>query len=234
MTGKRLRTQIGVVALIAAAVIAALVISGEQGRNVREAAYNLGGISAVVRLTDGGRVCEAPVAADGEFQRLVFWSSGAGSKALVSVHQGKTPNTPTLALGILESGAAAPGENVAELTQAVPAARDLSVCVKAVRGAVTLFGGQPEYLSNSSGPTYGAPVISGFQPKSEFWLQAWSARPRGIWSALSLAFHRMSLFRPHWVGAWTFWILLFGVVAGFPLLGLAIWFAVKAERVDEV
>ena len=32
------------------------------------------------------------------------------------------------------------------------------------------------------------------------------------------AFERASLFRPAWVGAWTFWILLVLVAAGVPLL----------------
>ncbi|MGH3494642.1 MAG: hypothetical protein ACRDQ1_15605, partial [Sciscionella sp.] len=229
MTRNRLRLQIGVLGAIALALVALLVLSGSHGRTIREAAYDLGGIDPVVRLTDGGRACEAPVEADGAFRQLVFWSNGAGSKALVSVHQGRTPNTPTLALGILESGAE-PGENVAKLTQAVTPSPDMSVCVKSVRGAVTLWGGQSEYLSNFSGPTYGAPVVLGFQPKSMLWMQAWSTRPHGIWDSLSLAFRRMSLFRLNWIGAWTFWILLVGVFTGFPLLVLAIWLALKAEQ----
>jgi hypothetical protein len=40
----------------------------------------------------------------------------------------------------------------------------------------------------------------------------------------------MSLFRLHWVGAWTYWILLFGVFAGFPLFVWAIRLALKAEE----
>jgi hypothetical protein len=35
------------------------------------------------------------------------------------------------------------------------------------------------------------------------------------------AFERAALFRPAWVGAWTFWVLLGLVVAGMPLLLMA-------------
>lgn len=232
MTHGRLRLQIGVLAVIAVVLVALLALSGEHGRTIREAAYDLNGISPVVRITEGGQVCEAPVHVDGDFRQLAFWNYGAGSKALVSVHQGGTPNTPTLALGILESGAAGPGENVAKLTQKVAPSPDMSVCVKAVRGAMTLFGGLSQYLSNSTGPTYGAPVIRGFHPESTLWLQAWSVRRHGIWGSLSRAFSRMSLFRLTWVGAWTFWVLLLGVFAGFPLLVLAFWLALRAEQRD--
>lgn len=230
MTRTRLRLQIGALALLVVAVIASLVFAAQQGRTVREAAYDVNGIYGVVRLVDGGQVCETPVQVDGEFQRLVFWSSGLNSKALVSVHQGESPIAPTVALGILESGSLMPGENVVTLTQPVAARHDLTVCVEAKRGAVTLFGGQSSYLSNSSGPPYGAPVIIGFQPESTLWLQAWSAKPHGLWDSLALAFRRMSLFRLSWVGTWTFWVLLIGVFAGFPLLVLAVWLALKAEE----
>ena len=198
MTRTWLRLQIGTLALLGVVLIVLLVISAGRGRTVREAAYDINGINPVLRLVDGGRACETPVQVDGAFQRLVFWSSGLNSKALVSVHQGRSPRAPTLALGILESDALMPGENVAKLTQAVPAAHDLTVCVKAVRGAVTLFGGQSGYLSNFSGPPYGAPVVIGFHPASTLWLQAWSVKPHGLWSSLSLAFRRMSLFRLNW------------------------------------
>ncbi len=230
MTRKWIRLQIGALALIALIVVALLVLGGHRARPIRETAYDLNGISPAATLTRGQQICESPVQADGKFRELVFWNGGAGSKALVSVHLGKTPNTPTLALGILESLSAEAGENAVSLTQTVTPSPEMSVCVKSERGEMTLYGGQSQYLSNFSGPTYGAPVIAGSKPESTLWLQAWSAQPHGIWGWLSLAFHRMSLFRLSWVGAWTFWVLLVGVFAGFPLLVLAIWLALKDEQ----
>jgi hypothetical protein len=54
-------------------------------------------------------------------------------------------------------------------------------------------------------------------------------RPRSIslLSALPTVFHRAALFRPDWVGAWTFWLLLLAVVAAFPLTAIAIWLATR-------
>jgi len=231
MTRKRLRLQIGVLALVAAILIASLVISGDHGRIIRQTAYDLNGISPAVTLKHGEQTCETPVEAAGEFQYLEFWNSGsADGKALVSVHRGGTPDTPTVALGILEAGAAIAGENVATLTHAVTPSPSMTVCVQSLRGTMTLYGGQSQYLSNDGGPTYGAPVVIGSKPQLTLWLQAWSAQQHGIWNSLSVAFHRMSLFRLSWVGAWTFWVLLVGVFAGFPLLVLAMWLALKAER----
>jgi hypothetical protein len=230
MTRKWLRLQVVVVASIALAIIAALVLSGNSGRTIREAAYDVNGINPLLGLSQGGRICEAPVRVDGPFRQLVFWSSGAGSKAVVSVHRGVAPRSKTVSRGFLEAAAVAPGENVVTLTRTVAPSTHLRVCVTSVHGTTTLFGGGGQYLSNSSGSTFGAPVIIGFRPESTLWLQAWSTRPQGIWSSLPLAFRRMSLFRLDWVGAWTFWILLFGVFAAFPLSVMAIWLALKADR----
>ena len=232
MTHNGLRLQVCTLTLVALTIFGLLLIGGRHDHIIREYAYPLNGITPTETLKPGHRICEAPVEANGEFGQLVFWSSGADSRASVSVHRGTTPNAPTVAIGLLESGTTA-GENVVTLTQPVTRSANLSVCVRSLHDVVTLYGGQSQYLSNFTGPPYGAPVIAGSHPDLTLWMQAWSAQPHGIWRSLSLAFRRMSLFRLSWVGAWTFWVLLVGVFAGFPLLVVAVWLALKAEHAHD-
>jgi hypothetical protein len=56
------------------------------------------------------------------------------------------------------------------------------------------------------------------------WTMLFLRPPRSTLSQLPTIFHRASIFRPSWVGAWTFWLLLACVLAGLPGL---LWVALR-------
>ena len=56
------------------------------------------------------------------------------------------------------------------------------------------------------------------------------ARSQSLFSVLPTAFRRASLFKPSWVGAWTFWLLGAAILGAFALGGLAVS---RASRADE-
>ena len=51
--------------------------------------------------------------------------------------------------------------------------------------------------------------------------------------SLSTAFSRAAIFRPDWVGAWTFWLLLALLACTLPLAGVAIVRALDDPDPDE-
>lgn len=96
----------------------------------------------------------------------------------------------------------------------VAAGRRVDVCVRN-RGdrRVGLEGGKGE-----SAP--GSLFVRGGEPYEHSALSLWFRRdrPRSVLSQLPTVFARASLFRPGWVGPWTFWLLLAAVAVGVPLL----------------
>jgi hypothetical protein len=54
-----------------------------------------------------------------------------------------------------------------------------------------------------------------------------------VLSLLPTIFRRAALFRPTWMGEWTFWVLLAALVAAFPLAALAVASATADDRETE-
>jgi hypothetical protein len=78
---------------------------------------------------------------------------------------------------------------------------------------VALLGSPPD----SSPPNLADPTL-----RPELGLTFLRDEPRSMAALVPEAFERAARFRPGWVGAWTFWILLGLVAAGLPgLLALA-------------
>ena len=64
-------------------------------------------------------------------------------------------------------------------------------------------------------------VMTGRNPGLEFSLALLNDR-RSLLGSLSTAFSRAALFKPSWVGGWTFWVLTAALLATFGLAGFAI------------
>jgi len=57
-------------------------------------------------------------------------------------------------------------------------------------------------------------------------------QPQSLLSLLPTVFKRAALFRPGWVGPWTFWLLLIGLIAAFVLGGIAVAQAASSDASD--
>ena len=211
--------QLWFVAFCATVVPAVLLISGLREHTTRVFANSVPAITPLRTLTPGKRVCEGPVMPQGAFRTAVFMNSGANAKALVTVHAGRSTAAPIVALGTLETITPQEGENAVLLSQAVSTSR-LTFCVREQHGSMTLYGG-------SSG--YGTPVIVGARSPATLWLQLLSAGPHRFLGSLRLAFRRAALFRPGWVGAWTFWGVSLFLFVGFPAIVLGVRFALEDD-----
>jgi len=74
--------------------------------------------------------------------------------------------------------------------------------------------------------------MSGKKPGLEFSLVLFSGHGQSLLGALGKAFSRASLFRPSWIGAWTFWALAVALVATIAFGAVAIAAAASADSDD--
>jgi hypothetical protein len=210
----------GFIACTALAVIALIALLTAGLRNVqrREVVLRAPDAAQVAQLRPSQYVCEGPVTAQAQIQSVGIWGSPLTglSKLRVDVQDASTRRS--LATG--QIAATAPGENVARLDRAAPGGRPLTVCVIGNLNTFSLLG------SPAQDPNV---VMSGKTPGLEFSLVLLNDR-HSLLSSLATAFSRASLFRPSWVGAWTFWVLAAALLGAF---GLGVMAVVTAASADE-
>ena len=185
---------LGVLALLAAALL-----------DDRERAFSVGlpPVRIAAELQPGQRACRAGIDVPAEFSRL----------RLVTASFGR----PGPALGITAGGAQGtvpagyPDNSTVEARlDRVPQRERIEVCVTNEGDSrVALFGSPPD-----AAPTQLSDP--GLQP--QLGVTFLREEPSSMAALVPAAFERASLFRPAWVGPWTFWVLLVLVAAGLPAL----------------
>jgi hypothetical protein len=111
---------------------------------------------------------------------------------------------------------------VAELSTPIPAGRTISVCFRTLGSQrINLVGSGSLSAETLRFAGRTSPVVAA--------LTFLRPRPKSVLSLIPTIFRRASLFRPTWVGAWTFWVLLVGLLATFALAG---WAIAQAARED--
>ena len=111
-------------------------------------------------------------------------------------------------------------EWTARLSRTVGGGQPLVVCVTDDRGAFSLFG---------SATVNNTVVMIGQGQGQQFSLLLLSPDNRSFFGSLGTAFSRASLWRPSWVGRWTFWLLAAGLLAAFGLGVAAVAGAASAD-----
>lgn len=143
---------------------------------------------------------------------------------------------PPLVLEVLDSatrrrlgrGAAVGGltdeQPIAVAVGRLPAGGLIDVCVTDPAGVakLALVGGKRESVPDS--PLYEGDARSDSYAVSLRFL----GQPRSVLTQLPTIFSRAAVFRPRWVGAWTFWVLLGLVGLGVP--ALTAWAVGRAAR----
>ena len=216
--------QISVMSLCVVAVLAALVVSGLGTAPRRTFAASTADIALVATLHQGQHICEGPLQSEGAFKTAFFWNAGVGSAALVEVHAGSTADSPIASHALLLGANAIPAEQPTVLTRPVDSDSPVTICLTEQKRTMTLYG---------ASASYGGPSIIGSNPGVALWLKLYTAKPKSLFSSLPEAFRRASLFRPSWVGAWTFWVLLFGLLGVVPLGVVGLHFMQRSEQTEE-
>lgn len=219
MSGHPKRTGL-ILAAIAVVAVVALVLPALRDRPVRAYALGVPDATEVSLLHAGQQACEGPIESAYRFRAVGLWVSSRIDAVPFDV------TVQTVGHQVLASGSsiAAPSQTEPEvrLSNAIPAGRRVMVCVRGRIGLVALRGD----LGVRPGLT-----VTGVKPGTQFALVLkTSASDGSLLHWLPAAFTRASLWRPSWVGSWTFWMLAIGV---FAMFGVGVGAVLRAAADDE-
>ncbi len=200
-------------------VLIGLLIAASQQIAVRTFALDVPNQVPVAVINPSQRVCEGPVISPSAASSVGIWGASTGGTARLTVDVQDAGTGTALASG----RRAIPGvenEYAVGLGRPLPAGRPLRICLTDTAGAFSLAGAQAIH----PGMVTTGKVAAG----QEFSLVLLTA-PRSLLGALGTAFSRASLWRPSWVGSWTFWLLAVAIVASLGVAALAVASAADAD-----
>jgi hypothetical protein len=192
-------------ALIAVAAVGALALLAAAALDDRERAFTVGvpPVRVAVELPPGESSCRSGIDVPAGFSRVQLATASFGRPGPpLSVTAGD-------ARGTVPGGYPDNSTVEVSLSEIEPRQR-VEVCVTNEGDRrMALYGAPPD-----TPPDYlGDPDL-----KPEIAVTFLRDEPKSMLELVPEAFERAALFRPAWVGAWSFWVLLGLVVAGVPLL----------------
>lgn len=204
-------------ALVLAGLVALLLAAS---RDDRDLAFAFGVVPALVaaELPPDAQACQRPVAVGGEFsgiELLVGTYERRGQPLAVTVR--RMEDGRILSEGRIAGGYPDFSERVARMDRSVARGERVAVCVRNMGDRrIALYGG-PELAKRNS-----SVAVDGREHATDLTL-TFTTASRSVLSQLPAVFDRASLFRPAWVGPWTFWLLGGLLVLAVPaLLGMAL------------
>lgn len=200
--------------------LAALLIAGSRPLAVRTASADAPNQLTIATLQPGQAVCEGPITSQGAARSVGIWGAAAGATARLTVAVKDASTQETVASGPLQA-VAQEGEWTARLDRDVPQGHPVQICLTQDAGAFSLMG------SAVSEPGV---TVTGIPAGQRYSLVLLSDGDQSLLGSLSLAFSRASLWRPSWVGPWTFWMLGVALLLTF---GLAVMAVVRAAADDD-
>ena len=160
--------------------------------------------------------------------RVRFWvrAAGAGPAPAVAVLVRRSRAAQTLAAGTAAPGPA--GGRTVRLHGSVAGSRKVAVCFRDAGRAAAILAPRPGTPTRVT-----VEHSTGRSDYADIGLELGRADDRSLLALLPDAFVRASLFRPGWVGAWTYWLVLVALVIGVPaLLSRALAGASAEDEVD--
>jgi hypothetical protein len=203
-TPRRRAVLAGAICTVLALV--ALLIAATRPTSIREYAIDVPNGEQVAVLKPHDSTCQGPVSAAGPVDRVEIWGGSVIGPNRLRVEVRDATSGAVLSHGTVTT-TTMPFSYFAQLTSTVPGGRPVRVCLTSTLNSFSLLGSasvQPGVnMTNVKGTfEYSMNLIGTHQ---------------GLLGNLSKGFGRASLFRPDWVGEWTFWVLLALVVGSFGL-----------------
>jgi hypothetical protein len=218
--------------------ILAVVLAGLTNRSDRVQSLGVLPVSPVAPISAGQEVCQSSIALAEPLRRVRFniGTQGKPGPALdVTVRE---PNTrAVLGRGAVKPGWIDNGTPQEVTTGEIPAERYVAVCIRN-RGPVRAYVfGEVSHGQLGTGPVGVSPTVStssaeidGQAIAGDLSMSFVSERPRSALSLVPAMFRRASVFRPEFVGPWTYWLLLVAVLVLAPLM---LWRAVRTAIAAE-
>jgi hypothetical protein len=225
---------LAVLLVTAAGLVALLLAAGSDGRSTAFS-LDIPPSGPVITLHRGQAACQGPLTAPAAFGFVTPWIDPAESSGLIphgpirgaaidlTVRDDVT--NATLASGTVAGEYVAPIAPTVALDRAIPSGRRVRVCLRSRGpGTVDLMGAAlpNRALAEDDGSASG----SGANAVALLFERQ---HPRSLLSLIPTIFRRASLFRPTWVGPWTYWLLSAAVLGTFALATLAVIRAAQAD-----
>lgn len=236
-----MRARTGAIALTVVAVLGLAGLLAYASVPRRWTAFS-GQVPAAVlvgNLVPRQMECQGPIDPPTAFSEIEFWvlpvpTRGPGiyliainprSNAILATARVaggySAPNPPT--------GYPNPMALQASFSTNIPAGQETQICMLAVgSSSVLLMGSTPSGISGVLKPG------AGDGHDGALAMRFFTTRSQPLLSVLPTAFSRAALFRPGWVGAWTFWVLAVALLGAFGLAAIAVNRASGTDLVDSV
>ncbi len=213
---------------MAALGLALLLLAGATDGRSTSFSLDVPNVVDAAILNPGQEACERPVVTTSSFGGLRAWAqAGIATGAALGVSVRDAEDERVIARGRLAVTSVTPGAYTATLSSTVPSGRRVAVCLRSEGPSrVALLGSTP--VTGSVGLT-----AAGKREPLELSLVFERAKPRSLLSLVPTIFDRAALFRPSWVGAWTFWVLAFALLAAVVLGGAAVSRAARADGLGQ-
>lgn len=207
--------------LLTLAVMAGALVAAAAFDHVAVRTFALGAPNQFTLVTLNARhpVCEGPVRSPRAFDAISIWGAATTPSAHLTLIARDSTTHRVLSSGPV-TARRVEAEQRAPLSRPIGAGRAIQACVQIVDGGFSLAGSNAlaAGVSMSGGPS-----------GKQFSLLLLAGGNRSLLSSLDLAFSRAALFRPQWVGAWTYWALAIGMLLAVALAGVAILRAAAAD-----
>jgi hypothetical protein len=198
----------GLATLAAVAALGVLAVLVAALLDNRETAFTVGlpPVRIAAELQPGERACRAGIDVPAEFSRVRLFTASFGRPGpRLSVAAGDSRGT--VAAGYPDNSA------VEASLDTVPEGERIEVCVTNEGDSRVALLGSP--------PDTPPPHLADPELEPELGVAFLRDEPSSMATLVPQAFERASLFRPAWLGPWTFWALLVLVAAGVPALLMA-------------
>jgi hypothetical protein len=159
---------------------------------------------SVAVLRPGQRACESPVTSPRATDAVATWGGPVRPLAHVAIVVQDAKSHRVLATG--RFAATRSGEHIAALSARVGASMALRICLRADLDSFSILG--------TSRPFFSVALL----------------QRTSLLDSLPTTFSRAALFRPSWVGSWTFWLLAAGLLAAF---AVGVYAALAAASEDD-
>ena len=196
--------------VVLAGFVLLLVIALADRRGYRLSVHS----DSQVLVAPGQERCSSLIRPPGAgADRVRFWvrASGGGPVPPIVVFVRRSRTAQTLADGSVDAGP--PGARTVGLRGSVAGSRKVVACFLNA-------GARPAILTPAPGTPTRVTVerSDALADYGDIGLQLHRSDNRSLLGLLPDVFDRASLFRPGWVGGWTYWLLLVALVIGAPVL----------------
>lgn len=224
------RTTAITVAVVAALGVAALLVAAAADERSSAFSLDVPPDEPVARIGIGQEVCQGPFEAAVSFGSVTAWIQPTGDVGASLQLQVRSAGGATLASGQTAQGYDRLVARTFALDTPVAAGRRISVCFRSEGPErVALFGAGARSRVQLTEVGSLRPAARSRSGVAAIALVFTRRHPRSLLSLFPTIFKRAAVFRPSWVGPWTFWALVAGVLAAFLLAGVATTRAVRSD-----